>query len=106
MPEIAEMEQLLHALMAAYHSKLLANNFSGSELLFKNGQHLRYFDDAIEFFDLADWYLNHEAERKKIADAGMQWAHERFNCVKIAGYILELVEKGIYSAPWLDGTGD
>ena len=85
---------------------VLANNFSGSELLFKDGQHLRYFNDVKELFDFADWYLNHETERKKIADAGMQWIHEHFNCVKIAGYILELVERGTYSAPWFDDTSD
>ena len=85
---------------------VLANKFSGSELLFIDGQHLRYFNDMEEFFDLADWYLNHETERKKIADAGMHWTHERFNCIRIAGYILELVEKGTYSAPWFDGTQD
>jgi glycosyltransferase involved in cell wall biosynthesis len=82
---------------------VLANNFYGSELLFKDGQHLRYFNDISEFFDLADWYLNHEAERKKIADAGMKWIHEQFNCVKIASYILDLVEKGEYDAPWFNG---
>ena len=38
--------------------------------------------------------------RKKIADAGMKWTHEQFNGVKIAGYILDLVEKGAYKAPW------
>jgi len=85
---------------------VLANNFSDSELLFKNGQHLRYFNDVDEFFELTDWYLNHETERKKIADAGMRWTHERFNCVKIAGYILDLAEKGTYSAPWFDDTSD
>jgi len=65
-----------------------------------------YFDDVEEFSDLADWYLNHETERGKIADAGMHWTHERFTCIRIAGYILELVEKGTYSASWFDGTQD
>ncbi len=71
-----------------------------TELLFKEGLHLRYFDDIDEFFDLADWYLNHEDERKKIADTGMKWIHEEFNCVRIAGYMLDLVEKGSYNAFW------
>jgi len=72
-----------------------------ADLLFRDGQHLKYFDNNIdEFFELADWYLKHEAERRRIADAGMKWIHEQFNCVKIAGYILDLIEKGSYVAPW------
>ena len=68
-------------------------------------RHLKYFSSVEEFFDLADWYLSHEAERKKIADAGMKRAHEQFNSVKIAGYLLDLVEKGSYDAPWC-GVGE
>ncbi|MHC4534542.1 MAG: glycosyltransferase family protein [Planctomycetota bacterium] len=85
---------------------VLAKRVPDTDLLFKDGMHLRYFDTADEFFDLVDWYLKHEKERKKIANAGMQWTHERFNCERIAGYILDLVEKGTYSAPWLSGTQD
>jgi hypothetical protein len=83
---------------------VLAKRVPDTDLLFKDGQHLRYFDTVDEFFDLADRYLNNEAERKKIADAGMQWVHEQFNCVKIAGYILDLVKKGSYRAPWSAGS--
>ncbi len=79
---------------------VLARRFPNCDLLFEDGKHLRYFDTVEEFFDLANWYLSHEDERKKIADAGMKWVHEQFNCVKIAGYIIELVEKGSYNAPW------
>jgi hypothetical protein len=79
---------------------VLAKRVPDSDLLFKDGLHLRYFDTAEEFFELADWYLKHEDERKKIADAGMKWTHEQFNGVKIAGYILDLIEKDKYSAPW------
>jgi spore maturation protein CgeB len=79
---------------------VLAKRVPDSDLLFKDGLHLRYFDTADEFFELAKWYLEHETERKKIADAGMTWVHQQYNCVKIAGYILDLVEKGTYSAPW------
>jgi spore maturation protein CgeB len=55
-----------------------------------------------EFFDMADWYLKHEEERKIIANAGMKLVHEEFNCTKIAGYIMELIEKHRYSAPWFE----
>jgi len=82
---------------------VLAKRVPDTDLLFRDGQHVRYFDTIEEFFDLANSYLNHEAERKKIADSGMQWAHGQFNCVKIAGYLLELAERGAYTAPWLSG---
>ena len=94
-----------------YHSDRITNYLSGgtfvlakrvpdTDLLFKDRLHLRYFDTADEFFELAKWHLQHETERKIIADAGMNWTHQQYNCVKIAGYILDLVEKGEYSAPW------
>ena len=79
---------------------VLAKRVPDTDLLFKDGEHLKYFDTIDEFFELADWYLNHEQERKKIADAGMKRAHEQFNCFKIAGYILDLADKGSYKAPW------
>jgi len=79
---------------------VLAKRFPGCDLLYREGQHLRYFDRTAEFFELVDWYLGHEQERRQIADAGMKWVHEQFNCVQIARCMLELVEKGRYIAPW------
>ena len=79
---------------------VLAKRVPDTDLLFKDSLHLRYFDSADEFFELAGWFLNHENERRKIADAGMKWTHEQLNCVKIAGYILELIENSAYQAPW------
>lgn len=81
----------------------LAKRVPDTDLLFRDRQHLRYFDTAEEFFELAKWHIEHETERKKIADAGMKWTHEQFSCVKIAGYILDLVESGKYKAPWITG---
>ena len=81
---------------------VMAKRMKDCDGLYKDGQHLKFFDTVEEFFELADWYLKHEEERKKIADAGMKWAHEQFNCVKIASYILELVDKGTYTAPWMN----
>jgi spore maturation protein CgeB len=80
---------------------MLAKRFPGADLLFRDGEHLKYFDEIEEFFEAADWYLTHEEERKKIADGGMRHAREQFNCVKIAGYILDVVENGFYNAPWM-----
>ena len=79
---------------------VLARRFPGADLLFRGGEHLKYFDEIGEFFELADWYLRHEAERKKIADAGMEIAHKEFNCRKIAQYIIDLIETGTYNASW------
>ena len=81
---------------------VLAKRVPDSDLLFKDGVHLRYFDTAEEFFDLANWYLNHENERIKIADVGMQRAQTEFKCEKMAKYVLDVVETGTYIAPWTD----
>jgi len=80
----------------------LAKRVPDTELLFKDGVHLRYFDTAEEFFELADWYLKHDQEREEIAKAGMERAHSEFNCTKIAGYLMDLVETGKYDAPWAE----
>jgi hypothetical protein len=96
--KLCHSDRLLHYL--ACGTMVMARRFADCDLLYKDGLHIKYFDDIDEFFDLADWYLKHEEKRKKIADAGMKWVHEQFNCVKIAGYLLDLVEKGVYNAPW------
>ena len=80
---------------------VLAKRVPDTDLLFQDKVHLRYFDTAEEFFDLANWYLTHQDERIKIANAGMEHAHAEFNCQKIAKYILDLIETGRYSAPWM-----
>lgn len=37
---------------------------------------------------------------EKIANAGMEYVQREFNCKKIAGYMLDVIEKGFYKAPW------
>ncbi|HUW18478.1 MAG TPA: glycosyltransferase [Sedimentisphaerales bacterium] len=81
---------------------VLAKRVPDTDLLFEDGVHLRYFDDSDDFFELADWYLKHDDERQRIAKAGMEKAHREFNCVKIAQYVLDLVNKGTYEAPWAE----
>lgn len=78
----------------------LAKRVPDSDLLFEDGVHLKYFDTADEFFELADWYLGHKAEREKIARAGMERAHKEFSCEKMAQCVLDIIEKGHYDAPW------
>jgi len=81
---------------------MLAKKAPGYELMFEDEVCVRYFSAVDEFFELADWYLKHEQEREKIAKAGMQKAHAEFNCIKIAQYVLDLVETGTYNAPWAE----
>lgn len=78
----------------------LAKRVPDTELLFEDKKHLRYFDTVEEFFDLANWYLKHEDERLKIANAGMEYAHSEYNCTKMAKYFMELIETGKCSAKW------
>lgn len=80
---------------------VLAKRVPGTDRLFQDGVHLRYFDSEEEFFDLAKWYLTHEDERIKIANAGMERAQSEFNCQKMAKYILDVIETGTYNAPWM-----
>jgi spore maturation protein CgeB len=80
---------------------VLAKRVPDTDLLFQDKVHLRYFDTVEEFFDLANWYLTHQDERIKIANAGMEHAHAEFNCQKMAKYILDIIETGRYSAPWM-----
>lgn len=95
---LCHSDRLTHYL--ACGTFVLAKRVPDSDLLFKDGVHLRYFDTAEEFLELADWYLKHEDERIKIADAGMERAHAEFNGKKIAQYTLDIIENGSYDAPW------
>jgi glycosyltransferase involved in cell wall biosynthesis len=83
-------------------SFVLAKRVPDTDLLFQDGVHLRYFDTADEFFELVEWYLEHEKERKKISDTGMHRAHKLFNCERIAKCILDLIETGTYAPPWVE----
>jgi hypothetical protein len=78
----------------------LAKRVPDTDLLFKDGVHLKYFDASEDFFQLADWYLKHDDQRRKVAQTGMERAHSEFNCVRIARLVLDLVEKGRYEAAW------
>jgi spore maturation protein CgeB len=80
---------------------VLAKRVPGTDKLFQDGVHLKYFDSVEEFFDLAKWYLAHEDKRMKIANAGMEHAHSEYNCTKMAKYIMDVIETGTYKAPWM-----
>ena len=77
--------------------------FPDTDLLFKDSCTCGISKLPKNFLNWRIGILKHEDERKKIADAGMKWTHEQFNGVKIAGYILDLIENGSYKAPWTTG---
>jgi glycosyltransferase involved in cell wall biosynthesis len=81
---------------------VLARRVPDSDLLFEDGVHVRYFDAVDEFFELAEWYLQHDREREQMAQAGMQQAHEAFNTERIVQYMLDLIDTGTYDAPWVE----
>jgi len=85
---------------AACGTMVLAKRVPQTEHLMENKKHVVYFDTVQECMELADWYLAHESERQKIADAGMERCHALFNAVKIAGYMLDVVDTGEYNSPW------
>lgn len=85
---------------------VLAKRVPETGRLFEDRRHLRYFDSADEFFEIADEYLRDEPRRRRLAEQGMEYVHREFACEKIARYTLDVVEKGTYSAPWNQRAGD
>jgi spore maturation protein CgeB len=79
---------------------VLSKRVPDTDLLFEDKKHVCYFDAPDEFFELTDWYLKHDSERKRIASAGMERAHKEFNCTRIAQLTMDLIERGTYSADW------
>jgi glycosyltransferase involved in cell wall biosynthesis len=92
-------DRLTHYL--ACGALVLAKRVPDSERLFQDGVHLRYFDSSEEFLDLVARYLRDEAERERIARAGMDWTHQEYNCAKTTRYMLDAMETGAYRAPWM-----
>ena len=80
----------------------LAKRAPGYELLFEDGKEVKYFDCSDEFFDLADYYLKNDQERKTIAQAGMKRVHSEFHTEKIVRCLDNLIETGAYKAPWVE----
>jgi len=96
-----------------YHSNRFINNIAcgaftlarrvpDTDLLFQDKVHVRYFEGAEEFSELARWYLAHDEERERIARAETEHAHREFNCQRMARHLLDLVEKGRIDAPWAE----
>ncbi|MBC8394395.1 MAG: glycosyltransferase family 1 protein [Deltaproteobacteria bacterium] len=79
---------------------VLSKHVPDSEKLFRDKEHLAYFETVDELKELIDYYLANENERARLANQGMTWLHQEYNCKRIAQYILDLIENGYYVAPW------
>lgn len=94
-----------------YHSDRLINYLScgafvlakwvpQSNLLFRDKEHLCYFQTIEECLEMIDYYLEQESQRRQIADQGMAYAHEVFHCQRIAKDMIDLITTGAYGSPW------
>jgi glycosyltransferase involved in cell wall biosynthesis len=63
--------------MAAGAMLLTGRRNNGIERLFDNGVHLVTFDGEQDLMDKAEYYLTHEEERARIAEAGHALVHRR-----------------------------
>ena len=59
------------------------------EELFPEDREMIYFDSKEELLDKVRYYLAHDEARKRIAHAGWEKAHTRYNELLIAKYIVE-----------------
>lgn len=78
----------------------LAKHVPDTEQLMEHKKHAVYFESEEECIDLADWYLKHDKDRQKIADAGMRHCHANYSVEQIAGHILSAIDNGEYDASW------
>ena len=59
--------------------------------LFENKKHLVMYDSIQHSYDLIDYYLKHDEERKSIAQAGQQLVLEKHTYLNRLNTILEYV---------------
>ena len=93
-------DRLMHYL--SHGAFVLAKYVPGSELLFEDGKHLRYFRTLNDCLARIDEARADEAKRRSIAQAGMERAHTAFNCERIAADIVDLVTTGGYKESWAE----
>ena len=79
---------------------VLAKHVPDSELMFADGEHLRYFHNAGQCEELLDQYGSDPPQRRRVALQGRQRMLEEFGCEKIAGYIVDLLERGNIKKKW------
>jgi hypothetical protein len=95
-------DRLIHALGCG--AFVLAKRVERGELLFEDGVHYRTFASEEECLALVDRFLDPaaEEERARIAAAGRARAVEMFEARRVAGWLVDLVARGRYDAPFAD----
>ena len=58
--------------------------------------------EAAECLELVDYYLERDAERRQIAEAGRDHARTTLQCEVLAKYVVDLVENGAYEAAFAE----
>lgn len=71
---------------------LLTNYTPGLEKIFIKGEHLEWYHSQEECFELIEYYLQNEAQRKQIAQNGYQFAHTYRTYDKVIDEIIAHVE--------------
>lgn len=73
---------------------LLTNYIKDNGLmeLFENKRHLVVYKNRAELFDLIEYYLNHEEERNKIAQAGYELAVSRHTYKNRVSQMFEVID--------------
>ncbi len=92
-----------HIHLAANGSMVLCPEIPDFKRLFSDQEQV-YFDNSADLIDKLHYYSEHSDERKKIAKAGWQRAHQSFNAKRVAQYLLETLFVKNYSEAyeWID----
>jgi GT2 family glycosyltransferase len=70
----------------------VTKKFKGIELLAENKKHLLWFENKEELFDILDYYISHDSERKKIRQAAEKLAFEKHTYEDRIRNILDILE--------------
>ncbi len=70
----------------------LTNKFPGIERLFKNKEHLLWFENYSEVMDIADYYLKHDSERNRIAENAARITHAKHTYKERLKNIFDVIE--------------
>jgi len=71
----------------------LGNRTRHCEMFLKDQEHVIYWDNDADLLDKARYYLDHDEERSRIADAGCELAHESHTWKHHALEMKTIVEK-------------
>jgi hypothetical protein len=86
----------------AHGAFVLAKYVPGSELMFEDRRHLRYFETSDQCVELIEGYLADDEERRRIAASGMERVHSAFNCARIARAVAEIATAGTCGESWAE----